>query len=146
MDEAIHVAVGVVVRSDGKILIARRPRHQHMGGYWEFPGGKVEAGESVQQALCRELREEVAIAVRTLQPLVAIRHAYREKIVLLDTWQVTAFSGQAVGREGQATAWVALQALDQYRFPDANRGIIDALKTAQQGSVDSGQGRQSGRL
>ncbi|WKD51629.1 8-oxo-dGTP diphosphatase MutT [Microbulbifer spongiae] len=137
----MHVAVGVVVRSDGKILIARRLRHQHMGGCWEFPGGKVEAGESVQQALCRELREEVAIAVRTLEPLVAIRHAYREKTVLLDTWQVTAFSGQAEGREGQEIAWVALRALDQYHFPDANRGIITALKRARPGTAHSARGR-----
>ncbi|WP_444900079.1 8-oxo-dGTP diphosphatase MutT [Microbulbifer sp. VAAC004] len=131
MSRVIHVAVGVVRRSDGKILIARRPDHLHMGGRWEFPGGKVESGESVQQALTRELLEEVAIEVDQLQPLVEIQHEYAEKTVLLDTWQVTAFSGEAQGREGQETAWVAVQELNNYQFPDANQAIIAAIKTAE---------------
>ncbi|WP_444889642.1 8-oxo-dGTP diphosphatase MutT [Microbulbifer sp. DLAB2-AA] len=131
MSRVIHVAVGVVRRSDGKILIARRPDHLHMGGRWEFPGGKVELGETVQQALTRELLEEVAIEVEQLQPLMEIQHEYVEKTVLLDTWQVTAFSGEAQGREGQETAWVAVQELEQYQFPDANQAIITAIKTAE---------------
>ncbi|USD20540.1 8-oxo-dGTP diphosphatase MutT [Microbulbifer variabilis] len=131
MSRVIHVAVGVVRRSDGKILIARRPDHLHMGGRWEFPGGKVESGESVQQALTRELLEEVAIEVDQLQPLVEIQHEYAEKTVLLDTWQVTAFSGEAQGREGQETAWVAVQELNNYQFPDANQAIIEAIKAVE---------------
>ncbi|GAA5444246.1 8-oxo-dGTP diphosphatase [Microbulbifer sp. NBRC 101763] len=130
MTSVIHVAVGVVSRDDGKILIARRPDHLHMGGRWEFPGGKVEEGESVQQALSRELREEVAIEITELVPLVEIRHEYPEKTVLLDTWQVTAFTGEAMGQEGQETAWVAVQELDNFQFPDANQAIIEAIKTA----------------
>jgi 8-oxo-dGTP diphosphatase len=130
VSRVIHVAVGVVRRSDGKILIARRPDHLHMGGRWEFPGGKVELGETVQQALTRELLEEVAIEVEQLQPLVEIQHEYAEKTVLLDTWQVTAFSGEAQGREGQETAWVAVQELNNYQFPDANQAIIAAIKAA----------------
>ncbi|WP_444901094.1 8-oxo-dGTP diphosphatase MutT [Microbulbifer sp. SSSA007] len=129
MTSVIHVAVGVVSRDDGKILIARRPDHLHMGGRWEFPGGKVEEGESVQQALSRELREEVAIEITELVPLVEIRHEYPEKTVLLDTWQVTAFTGEAMGQEGQETAWVAVQELDNFQFPDANQAIIEAIKT-----------------
>ncbi|BBM02339.1 8-oxo-dGTP diphosphatase MutT [Microbulbifer sp. GL-2] len=131
MTRVIHVAVGVVRRRDGKILIARRPDHVHMGGRWEFPGGKVEKGESVQQALSRELHEEVAIEVIELTPLVEIRHEYPEKTVLLDTWQVTAFSGEAAGQEGQETAWVAVQELDHFQFPDANQAIIEAIKAAE---------------
>ncbi|WP_444884060.1 8-oxo-dGTP diphosphatase MutT [Microbulbifer sp. PSTR4-B] len=131
MSRVIHVAVGVVRRSDGKILIARRPDHLHMGGRWEFPGGKVELGETVQQALTRELLEEVAIEVEQLQPLVEIQHEYAEKTVLLDTWQVTAFSGEAQGREGQETAWVAVQELNNYQFPDANQAIIEAIKAVE---------------
>ncbi|WP_444919709.1 8-oxo-dGTP diphosphatase MutT [Microbulbifer sp. CnH-101-G] len=131
MSRVIHVAVGVVRRSDGKILIARRPDHLHMGGRWEFPGGKVEAGESVQQALTRELHEEVAIEVQQLQPLLKIQHDYEEKTVLLDTWQVTAFTGEAQGLEGQETAWVAVQELKNYQFPDANQAIIEAIEAAE---------------
>lgn len=130
MSKEIHVAVGVVVREDGKILLARRPDHLHMGGRWEFPGGKVENGETVQQALIRELREEVAIEVRELQPLTEIRHDYPEKSVLLDTWWVTGFSGEAKGLEGQETAWVAVAELGNFRFPDANQPIIEAILAA----------------
>ena len=130
MGKIVHVAVGVIRREDGKILIARRPEHLHMGGRWEFPGGKVEAGETVQQALTRELREEVAIEVTQLEPLTEIHHAYPEKTVLLDTWWVTAFSGEAYGVEGQETLWVALEELAQFQFPDANQPILDAIQAA----------------
>ncbi|SDJ64182.1 8-oxo-dGTP diphosphatase MutT [Microbulbifer yueqingensis] len=128
--KVIHVAVGVVRRADGRILIARRPDHLHMGGRWEFPGGKVEEGETVQQALARELREEVAIEAGGLQPLTEIRHDYPEKTVLLDTWWVLAFTGEARGLEAQEVRWVALDELDSYRFPDANREIIAAIRAA----------------
>ncbi len=129
MGEVIHVAVGVVRREDGKILIARRPDHLHMGGRWEFPGGKVEEGETVQQALTRELREEVAIEVKDLKPLTEIRHDYAEKTVLLDTWWVTEFEGEASGQEGQQIAWVEVADLISYQFPDANQEIIEAILT-----------------
>ncbi|WP_444896376.1 8-oxo-dGTP diphosphatase MutT [Microbulbifer sp. EKSA008] len=128
MSKVVHVAVGVVTRGDGKILIARRPDHLHMGGRWEFPGGKVEAGESVQEALYRELLEEVAIEVQELQPLVEIRHDYPEKTVLLDTWQVTQFTGEALGLEQQEIKWVSAGELDNFQFPDANQAIIEAVK------------------
>ncbi|WHI48274.1 8-oxo-dGTP diphosphatase MutT [Microbulbifer sp. VAAF005] len=128
MSKVVHVAVGVVTRGDGKILIARRPDHLHMGGRWEFPGGKVEVGESVQEALYRELLEEVAIEVQELQPLVEIRHDYPEKTVLLDTWQVTQFTGEALGREKQEIKWVSAGELDNFHFPDANQAIIEAVK------------------
>ncbi|WP_444925689.1 8-oxo-dGTP diphosphatase MutT [Microbulbifer sp. TRSA002] len=128
MSKVVHVAVGVVTRGDGKILIARRPDHLHMGGRWEFPGGKVEADESVQEALYRELLEEVAIEVQELQPLVEIRHDYPEKTVLLDTWQVTQFTGEALGREQQEIKWVSAGELDNFHFPDANQAIIEAVK------------------
>ena len=128
MGKVVHVAVGVIVREDGTILIARRPDHLHMGGYWEFPGGKVEVGESVQQALARELWEEVAIKVTQLEPLTEIRHQYAEKAVFLDTWWVTAFTGEARGLEGQEVRWVSTEALDDYQFPEANLEIITAIR------------------
>lgn len=127
MGKVVHVAVGVVLREDGKILIARRPEHLHMGGRWEFPGGKVEEGERVQEALARELREEVAIEIQTLSPLTEIRHDYPEKTVLLDTWWVTKFTGEARGLEGQETAWVTVGELQNYQFPEANKPIIQAI-------------------
>lgn len=131
MSKVIHVAVGVILGQDGRILIARRPDHLHMGGRWEFPGGKVEAGESVQDALTRELREEIAIEVQAVQPLTEIRHEYPEKTVFLDTWWVTSFSGEPSGLEGQETRWVGREELDSYQFPDANQAIIEAIRQSE---------------
>ena len=92
----IHVAVAVIVR-DGRILIARRPEHVHQGGLLEFPGGKVEPGETVQQALVREIAEETGLRVpaETLEPVIGIRHDYGDKHVFLDVWQTAAAEGEA---------------------------------------------------
>ena len=125
----IHVAAAVIVGVDGNILIARRPDHVHKGGLWEFPGGKVEEGESVQVALARELEEELTINVLDAEPLLNVHHAYPEKEVLLDVWRVTEFSGEPRGNEGQLIAWVTVDQLEDYPFPEANQPIIDALKS-----------------
>src|SRR5690554_1447331 len=98
----IHVAVGVIWRG-GRVLIARRPEGAHQGGLLEFPGGKVEPGETVQQALVRELLEETAVTVSPgdLQPLIGIRHDYGDKEVFLDVWEARVSSGEPRGLEGQ---------------------------------------------
>lgn len=127
MRKRIHVAVGVIHRADGRILIARRAANQHLGGLWEFPGGKVENGESVSVALARELYEELGIVIGALSPLCKIQHDYPDKSVLLDVWHVHNFSGEAQGREGQPLRWVAPAELEPGEFPDANRAIIRAL-------------------
>lgn len=136
-DKRVHVAVGVIRRSGSsftgeEILISRRAAHQHQGDCWEFPGGKVEAGESVQEALRRELHEELGITIDldsdALFPLIQITHNYPEKKVLLDVWSVRAFSGIPSGREGQKVRWVDLKALPEYTFPSANRPIISACQ------------------
>lgn len=124
----IHVAVGVILGNDGRILLARRPVHLHMGGRWEFPGGKVESGESIQQAMTRELREELDIDVLAMEKLIEVRHDYGDKQVFLDTWCVTEFSGEARGVEGQELAWVLASDLANYHFPDANQPIVDAVQ------------------
>jgi 8-oxo-dGTP diphosphatase len=123
----LQVAVGVIRRTDGKVLIARRPDHVHQGGLWEFPGGKIEAGESVEQALKRELYEELGIAVKIIEPLIKIPYHYSDRSVLLNVWTVKSFSGQAVGREGQQVAWRAVDQLRHDSFPAANQAIITAL-------------------
>ena len=128
----VHVAVGVICDADQRILIARRADHLHQGGLWEFPGGKVETGETVQEALVRELQEELAIAVAPegCQPLTEIHHDYGDKAVLLDVWWVRQFSGEPQGAEGQPLQWVAPHTLNDYPFPAANRAIIDAILSA----------------
>lgn len=130
MTKLIHVAVGVIVGADGKILIARRPQTAHQGGLWEFPGGKVDADESVQQALARELKEELAIDISASEALIQIRHHYPDKSVLLDVYKVTHFEGQPCGAEGQPICWVSVDELGAYEFPAANKPIVKALLLA----------------
>lgn len=125
-NQALHVAVGVIRDANGNVLITRRPKHVHQGGLWEFPGGKVEAGETVSQALRRELHEELGLEIEASTPLIQIDHEYPERRVLLDVWEIDRFSGTPHGREGQAMQWVASQQLKSYDFPAANRPIINA--------------------
>jgi 8-oxo-dGTP diphosphatase len=122
----IHVAAAVIRGEDGRILLARRPGHLHQGGLWEFPGGKVEAGETVEAALQRELLEELGIRPTAARPLIQVRHDYPDKQVLLDVWEVSRFAGEPHGAEGQPLAWVGPQQLAGYAFPAANQPIITA--------------------
>lgn len=124
----LHVAAAVIRGTDGRVLIARRPEHKHQGGLWEFPGGKVEAGEAVEVALARELHEELGIDVMASRPLIQVRHDYPDLAVLLDVHEVGAFTGEPHGREGQPLAWVAPRELPDYEFPEANRPIVAAAR------------------
>lgn len=141
MDKALplHVAAGVIDGSDGRILIARRAKHSHQGELWEFPGGKLEAGESAIQALCRELREEVGIEVQRASPLIKINYRYPDRHVLLDVWRVDKFAGTAFGREGQATLWVEPAHLADYAFPAANLPIIAAARLPRRYAILEGR-------
>lgn len=127
MSKQINVAVGVVIKA-GQVLLARRNIQQHQGGKWEFPGGKIEAGESTPAALTRELQEECDIIATQMQPLILIEHDYGDKKVSLDTYIVSEFTGQAKGLEGQEIQWVDLNALAEFDFPDANIAILKALE------------------
>ena len=129
----VHVAVGVLRNPDGDILISLRHPDSHQGNLWEFPGGKVEAGETVQQALAREFREELGVEIGPSRAFIEIVHDYSDKAVLLDVWLIESFSGEPVGREGQPLAWCSPGALDSYTFPAANAAIVAAcadLKSA----------------
>ena len=145
-----HVVVGAIFNRVNEILLAFRPptaprragthkccgrrtRKNSQGGLWEFPGGKVEAGESTPQALARELQEEVGISVVSARPLIRIRHHYNEtlgkaKTVLLDVWRVDTFAGEPFGREGQPVEWVAIKDLAQRDYPAANWPIVNAVR------------------
>ena len=129
MTELVHVAVGVILDKANRVLIALRDSSQHQGGLWEFPGGKLEVGENVQQALARELLEEVNLEVLACQPMLKVSHDYGDKQVLLDVWTVDEFRGSAKGVEGQEVRWVELVELDRFEFPVANLEISAALKS-----------------
>jgi len=129
MTKYLHVAVGVVVQ-DNTVLIALRDPKSHQGGLWEFPGGKVEEGESVQAALSRELLEEIGIHCKSMSPLLEIKHDYPDKSVFLDIWWVKAFDGEAKGNEGQPIKWLPVSALRTHDFPEANKPILEAIEKA----------------
>lgn len=126
--DPVHVAVGVLRNDKGQVLISLRADEAHQGGLWEFPGGKVEPGESVEQALSREFEEELGICVHSCTPFIQISHDYEDKSVLLDVWNVQSFSGVPRGREGQQIEWRAQSALCVDDFPRANARIIRALQ------------------
>jgi len=125
----IHVAVGVIYGPDGHILISRRAEDAHQGGFWEFPGGKIEPGETLESALQRELLEELNITLEdSLTPVCKIHHDYGDKQVLLDVCSVRRFSGTPTGMEGQPLRWVRPDDLRTEEFPAANRAIIRCLQ------------------
>ena len=124
----IRVAVGVLQRDDGKTLLMQRLPGTFREGQWEFPGGKIEAGEDSLQALVRELREELGIKVCNARPRITLCHAYPEKTVLLEVWQVTQFTGQPHNPEGHKLRWVTLAELGRSRMLDADGPIIKSLE------------------
>ena len=122
------VAAAIFSPCGKKLFIAKRANNAHQGGLWEFPGGKKEQGETPQQALVRELGEEIGITVHTSTPLIRLEHDYGDKLIELDVYTVTEFSGDAHGAEGQETKWIDIIDIDDYAFPEANMAIITALK------------------
>ena len=122
------VAVGVLQDRAGSVLITQRDIKRHQGGYWEFPGGKLEPGESVLDGLARELDEELGITLTEARPLIRIPFEYPDCQVTLAVFRVLKWQGQPHGRENQPMRWCPLSALDVKAFPAANAPIINALK------------------
>ena len=139
MNKIVHVAVGVIRTTDNeaccRYFLTKRLKESHQGGKWEFPGGKVESGETVAQALSRELKEEVAIDVLSCQPLMKIEHTYPgkegsnkgSKTVCLDVFIVDNFTGEPSAQEGQGQGWFELNDFEKLDFPEANKAIIEKL-------------------
>lgn len=127
MNKVVHVAVGVVTKAN-EVFVCKRADDKHQGGLWEFPGGKVEADETPEQALSRELEEEIGITTLRSSHLIDITHQYADKSVCLHVFNVTEFNGEPTGREGQLHEWRRIRSLSYDDFPAANRNIIDALK------------------
>lgn len=126
--KAIDVVAGVIFNdARDHVLLALRKPEQHQGDRWEFPGGKLEAGEAQQQGLARELYEEVAIRVTRSAHRLTLEHEYPDKHVRLHFWDVTNFTGEPHGCEGQELRWVALGDLPSLSFPEANGVIVDQL-------------------
>jgi len=126
-EAAQEVAVGVVVDSQGRLLIGERPQGKAYAGQWEFPGGKVEPGEAVFEALVREFREELNLQVEAAHALFSCIHAYPDREVELHFWQVTDYRGEARGVEGQNLRWVHSDDLASVNFLEGNRALLEKI-------------------
>lgn len=125
-----HIGVGVVWNDQGQVLIDRRPPTGLLGGLWEFPGGKIEAGETVEACIRRELQEELAIEVEVGDRLMTIDHTYTHFRVTLNVFHCRHISGVPQPIECDEVRWVEVADLEQFPFPKANIQIIEALKTS----------------
>ncbi|EEX42827.1 8-oxo-dGTP diphosphatase MutT [Vibrio sp. Vb2880] len=124
----IHIVAGIIFNQDkSQIFITKRPDNLHKGGFWEFPGGKVEAGESIEQAMARELDEEIGIEVTQQTPFQHLEYDYPEKSLTFDFILVTDFNHQPYGREGQQGEWVNIADLAHYTFPEANVPVLERV-------------------
>lgn len=124
----IPVACGVLIRGQDEVLVAQRPQGKIAAGKWEFPGGKIEPGESARAALERELHEELGITVRQARRLIRFRHEYGDRIVLLDTWLVTAWDGDPAPREQQQFGWARAEDLERLDVLPTVAPIARALR------------------
>lgn len=124
----VHVAVAVVIDRGGRVLIAQRPAGKHLAGAWEFPGGKIEPGETPRNGLARELEEEIGITITHPRPLMRLRHAYPDGAVLLDVWVVRRYRGEPRGLDGQSLRWCDHKGLENAPLLPADRPILAALR------------------
>ncbi len=129
MEKVTHVAVGVIENTKGEVLVAKRDQDKHQGGKWEFPGGKVEPNEAVQDALIREFKEEVDLDLTgyLITPFMKRQYFYPGKSVLLDTFYVSNVAEVARSNEGQEVKWVPKIDLLNLQFPSANRSLLFKL-------------------
>lgn len=123
------VAACALIDADGRVLIARRPANKEMAGLWEFPGGKVDDGERLEQTLIRELKEELGIEVQEacLAPLTFASHTYPQFQLLMPLWICRRWEGEPKAMEGQELAWVNVRRLRDYPMPPADEPLIPHL-------------------
>jgi 8-oxo-dGTP diphosphatase len=127
----IDVVAGVIRRDDGRLLITQRLSDDTLGGYWEFPGGKVEPGEELRAALARELTEELGITAEIGAELQHIVHAYPDRDVRLYFYEARIVSGEPQKLEVADLRWVTLDELMEYQFPEADLPLLAQLRSQQ---------------
>lgn len=127
-DKLIDVAVAIIIDSQDRVLVNQRTSDREHAGEWEFPGGKIEKGESVSQALVRECQEELGVTIQEHVPLLVLEHAYPKKTVKLDVQIVKSYTGKVVGLEHQKLAWHSLHELYEINLLPADLPILHALK------------------
>lgn len=127
-DAPLHVMAGALRDGAGRVLLAERPAGKQLAGLWEFPGGKLEPGETPLAALARELDEELGIALLDAAPLVRVPWRYHERELLLDAWLVLHWRGEPRSLEGQGLQWCLPEAVDDAILAPADRVILQALR------------------
>lgn len=124
----MKVAVALITDTQNRVLITQRPHHTSHGGFWEFPGGKLEINETAENALIREIREELGIEVLQYERIGEINHQYPKHYVQLIIFRVTQYSGLPSCLEGQLNMrWVEKDQINHEEFPEANRSIVDLM-------------------
>ncbi len=128
----IHVVAAVIWHPHqvDTFLISQRQQGKHLEYFWELPGGKKKSDETRERALQRELSEEICIRVTDTSPFMQVKHEYSDRSILLDVWQVLSFDGNAIGNEGQDIRWIAISELNNYRFPEADIPVLEAIKNS----------------
>ena len=127
MSRVIHVVAGALYDAHGRVLIAQRPPGKPLAGRWEFPGGKLHAGEDPYAGLVRELREELAVDVRAASRLLQYSVDYPDRTIWLDMWIVSDWAGLVASLDGQALKWVEPARLEGEDILEADRPIVEAL-------------------
>lgn len=128
--EPLAVAVGVLRDHRGRVLVNRRPANKPQAGYWEFPGGKIEQGETAWAALVREFEEELGLTLSRGEHLMDLEHAYGERLVSLSVWSVASTAGRPQSREGQVLRWCYPPELRHLDLLPANGPIVDGLSSS----------------
>ncbi|PWN06166.1 A/G-specific adenine glycosylase [Rhodohalobacter mucosus] len=125
------IGVGLIVNQSGKLLIALRPEDAMLGGLWEFPGGKNDTGESLEETVIRELREELGVEVRVSEKYMQLKHAYSHFKITLHAYWCTIISGNPQPKSSEKLKWVSLDELEQHPFPKANKILVEGLQNMQ---------------
>lgn len=123
----LEIGVGIIEREDGKVLIALRPENAMLGGLWEFPGGKQEKGETIQQTVERELKEELDVKVHAYKKFMGFKHTYSHFSITMHAYLCTLISGDPKPKSSQEIRWVEKSELIEYPFPKANKVLTEKL-------------------
>lgn len=123
---SLHVTAGLI-RDKGKLLISKRAKGSHLEGFWEFPGGKLENGETLEQCLEREISEELGFRVRAEKALLRASHEYEDRVVILHFFSCEQIGGEPRPIQCEEIRWVAPDELSSYRFPPADKKMISLL-------------------
>jgi 8-oxo-dGTP diphosphatase len=137
--QRLRVVAAALFDATGRVLLAERPAGKHMAGWWEFPGGKVDALESDADALLRELREELGVEARAHREITSMSHEYPDRIVDLVLWHASITRGEPRGLDGQQLKWVDCQSLGRERLLPADLPLIPALQALSSAEISNGE-------